>query len=570
MLLMTFLNTILFLILAIILVFSIKDKKLRVRLIIFICLFEVFTYVVVYFCLPSRNLLSIIKYNVFACLMILITVQVSDSLVFSIKNNNKKSRVFKWFKIVTFTGLAISVIGSLYSTFSVKPTYNSIQVNRAKVSEAPTFKKDETPIAIAPATVLNRVHKSISDLPNSQYYDVSGQVQAQYYKGKPVYIVPIKYDGFWAMQNSHYRIPGYFIIDATKQNATPHFVDKPYTYAVSGYFKHDVARQLYRHNPQWLKLGDGDAFLEIDNHGNPYWVQTIYKSELFSHRINYKQLHVITMNAQTGRIRTYSLDCLPSWIDEGITSDVASQMNHDFGYYSHGYVNRYFGHMGIKKPTNNGPENGVTSVFDEHGRIHYFTDFTNPNSSDSALGYSMIDARTGKLNYYHTSGIMDSSGAKKNADQNYRAQKWHASMPIIYNISGKPTWVMNVLDDTKAIRGYYYLDAADQSIYASGNNVDSALQSYLQAIVNNGGVAGNTNKSVIKSVHGTIDRVAIISNKDKVMFTLSGSNTVYTVNTDNYSNANLLRTGDQVNFKARLNGSMSIGNVNNFNNNSLK
>lgn len=48
---------------------------------------------------------------------------------------------------------------------------------------------------------------------------------------------------------------------------------------------------------------------------------------------------------------------------------------------------------GAIKSTNNGPEDGVTSIFNRDGSISYFTDFTNPsNKSDSAMGYSMINA----------------------------------------------------------------------------------------------------------------------------------------------------------------------------------
>lgn len=59
--------------------------------------------------------------------------------------------------------------------------------------------------------------------------------------------------------------------------------------------------------------------------------------------------------------------------------------------------------------------------------------------------------------------IMDSDGAKNNANQDYKAQQWKINMPIVYNVNSRPTWVMTILDSTSAIRGYYYLDAADQS-----------------------------------------------------------------------------------------------------------
>ncbi len=56
---------------------------------------------------------------------------------------------------------------------------------------------------------------------------------------------------------------------------------------------------------------------------------------------------------------------------------------------------------------------------------HYitFTDFTSPKEGvDSALGYSLIDARTGKLYYYNgkeVKGIMDGSAASEVVDNSF-------------------------------------------------------------------------------------------------------------------------------------------------------
>lgn len=243
-------------------------------------------------------------------------------------------------------------------------------------------------------------------------------------------------------------------------------------------------------------------------------------------------------------------------------------MNTFFGKFKHGYWN--FSHTDLIKPTNNGPENGVTSIFNRDGSISYFTDFTNPNSkADSAMGYSMINARTGKLTYYSANGIMDSTGAKENADQNYKAQQWHASMTILYNINGRPTWVMTILDSSHAIRGYYYLDAKDQSISGNGNNPTDALDDFRQALVNNNATAKNTPNVHQQSINGTVDRCVVITNKNKVMFTLQNSKTIYTINTNDFPKANLLRTGDNISFKATIVNGQSIGNVEKFKNNDL-
>lgn len=527
--------------------------------------FAVVTYLVVYFTLPSRNVINILMGNGMIGLlyegiafMILPTTSWKDDHL---------GQGFVWSGLVLVVACAaLGFAGEVHSTMSVKPMWKSINKEYSKSAEAPTFKRGETPVALAPNTVLNRVRKSMSDIPNSQYYDSPDSVQAQYYKGKPVYVVPLNYSGFFAMNHAK-EIPGYFIVDATSQGASPKFVRKPYKYAQSAYFNHDVDRQIYRGNPEWLTMSNPQ--LEIDNQGTPYWVQTVYKSETLSHRPNYKKLHVVVMNAQTGAQKTYALDNLPSFVDEGITSDAASDMNKYFGKYKYGFWN--WSKTGVIKPTNNGPEDGVTSVFNRDGSISYFTDFTNPNSkADSAMGYSMVNARTGKLTYYSANGIMDSTGAKENADQNYKAQQWKAKMPVLYNINNRPTWVMTILDSSHAIRGYYYLDAQDQAIYGNGTNPTSALDDFRQALVNNGATAKNTAGTSQKKASGTVDRAVVVSSKNKVMFTLQGSNTVYTVNTNDYDKANLIRPGDKLSFKAQVVKGQSVGNVDRFKNNSLK
>ena len=546
-----------------------SSKKMVIKSLIWLLIFLVVRAIEVYFMLPSRNLLSITIGNAFwgliygaLCYPYYTRKSSSTNPIYKIRK--------KLIPFISIVGVlfVVGLIGEIHSVVSVKPTWQSISKEYSKSSEAPTFKRNETPVALTPTTVLNRVHKAASDIPNSQYYDVSDSVQAQFYKGKPVYIIPVEYSGFWAMNKAH-EVPGYFIIDATSQNASPKFIKHSYEYATSAYFGKDASRQIYRQNPSWLTMSDPQ--LEIDDHGTPYWVQTVYKSEAFSHKINYQKLHVVVMNAKTGKSKTYSLKNLPKFVDEGITSDAAANLNKTFGSDKHGFLNRYFVKTGVIKPTNNGPEDGVTSIFNRDGSISYFTDFTNPsNKSDSAMGYSMINARTGKITYYKAQGIMDSTGAKHNANQNYKAQQWKAKMPILYNINGRPTWVMTVLDKTDAVRGYYYLDAQDQSIYGTGSSPTSALDDFRPSLVNNGASVKNTAGAKSKKISGTVDRSVVVANKNKVMFTLQGSNTVYTVNTNDYDKANLVRPGDNLQFKASVVKGQSIGNVESFKNNSLK
>lgn len=76
----------------------------------------------------------------------------------------------------------------------------------------------------------------------------------------------------------------------------------------------------------------------------------MYKSEFLSHRVNYRKLHVAVMSAQSRTVKIYSIKNMSKFIDEGITTAIANKLD--------------------------------------------------KTGSDSALGYSIINARTGWLTFY--------------------------------------------------------------------------------------------------------------------------------------------------------------------------
>jgi hypothetical protein len=166
---------------------------------------------------------------------------------------------------------------------------------------------------------------------------------------------------------------------------------------------------------------------------------------------------------------------------------------------------------------------------------------------------------------------MDSDGAADNANNNYKAQQWTAAMPVIYNISGHPTWVLSILDNTHAFRNYYYINAADQSIHATGDTANEALENYNQALIDgNESSAANTTNSTKKTLTGTVDRAQITTsdNKSLLLFTLKDDShqTIYTVQSDDYKSSALTQSGDKVSFKVQIENNKAVGYVSNFKN----
>ncbi|MCL0312221.1 hypothetical protein M2S00_03790 [Apilactobacillus sp. TMW 2.2459] len=473
---------------------------------------------------------------------------------------------YKLFASVFGLGILLALVMLVVTTFSPMTSFNSLTAKTAHTEDVPTMKKDETPVAISTDTARSEMRKAMSDIDNSQYYVLNDNIQAQYYQGKPVYIAGIDFKGFMQYRKMH-ELPGYFMISATDPDAQPQFIKKSIKYAPSFWFNHKSDRAIARQSLGYKELSDGEQ-LEIDDHGNPYYVDTLYKKGNINGRVNYKKAKIAVLNAQTGKSQLYSPSQTPKFIDEGFTSDVASKMNDIYGKYNHGFWNTTIigAKQGVAKPTHNGTEDGVTSMFDKNGRIQYVEDYTSSDSSKSAIGYSTTDARTGKITYYKLQNVMDSDSATDNANENYRAQKWNAKMPILYNVYGHPTWVMSILDNTNTLRGYYYLDASNQNLYANSSTANATLAAFRQALITKAGTNANHSAMNYKKYHGTVDRIAIVNDggKSVVEFMLKDNKTIFTANPAQNNRTALMRPGDKIEFKASVVEDESNGSVTEF------
>ncbi|WP_338230810.1 hypothetical protein [Lactiplantibacillus paraxiangfangensis] len=517
----------------------------------------------VFLAMPSKSLLSMIGLN-----LLMGVLYLPIAALFA--NDGEGKNLFGWVSGCLVLVLVILVgVGFAQTVFSVKPVYSSLNVKTEK--KAPLLDKKETPIAISPKTVRNKMNKAMSTVPNTSYYKL-GSLQTQVVKGKVVYIAPVEFDGFWKWQRAH-TTPGYFIIDATNVNAEPHFVKQSMKYTPSACLADDAQRVIYNRYPEWIQ--EGDPQLEVNDQGEPYYIQTVYKARGLSKRINYRTLHVVVLNSKTKSTQIYTASGAPKFINESIASSTAATMNSIFGKYANGFWNARFGKTNVKVSNNNGTEDGVTPVVDKHGNISYFNDFTSPKSdADSTMGYSMINARTGKITYYtgKNIGVMDSDGAKKIAEKEYVAQKWSATMPIMYNIDGTPTWVVSLLDSTGAFRSYAYIKAGDQSVKAYASTATDALDQYRVQLAAAGSTASSTGNSKMSKVTGVVSRVIVLpsGNSQNVLFALKGNSVLWTVGSNDYPKAVLMKTGDRVQLAGNVNKSANTGTVQVFKNLSFK
>ncbi|WP_228414955.1 DNA-binding protein [Vagococcus penaei] len=549
------------------LIFSPNRNKMLKRTLISSIIYLIIAVTIVYFALPPQTLSNLLMLNginflIGMAVMMLISVDKISHLFIkpSLKNkqiingpggiNRRLTKFFVW-GVIAVVGLIIYT--PIARIISIDDVFNTIDVKKVKKTEELVSTK-ETPIAMSIQSAQNKMQKMISSVPNYSAYQL-GSTTAQVIDGEYVYVAALEYRSFWKW-NRFKEVPGYFKISATDINAQPEFINKKMRYIPSAYLGQDAERKIYAKASRYATIGTVN--LEIGNDGTPYYVETLYKEYGVSGIKRYDDFKVGVLNSVTGETKVYELKDTPKDIDAPLTSAVASSMNSYFGLYGKGWLNSLFTKDDVKQPTNNGiySKGAVTPLLSKSGELLYFTDFTSDDAKqDSALGYSLINARTGVMEYYRDGkGMMDSDGAIQIAEKIYPEKKWEAKMPILYNVEGVPTWVVSLLDVNGIFKGYVYISATDSDIVVDGNDAQKTLEAYKLRL----GMKGSSNKNVdklgLEKVSGEVRRVnkMVIEGNETVSFLLKDNPTVYTISTSNNVYSMFLTPGDKVSFEATI------------------
>lgn len=536
-----------------------------------------------YAALPSKNLSSILWYNLWgafvACLLAAFVLGLGQGVEkararFAPNTTRKQAvpvtsgklgNVGKIFGGICTLMVLLFLVSKISSITAIDEVYDSLPLKTEEKAEVLTSTK-ETPIAIAPDMAKRKMLQKFSVIPNSNMFTLDG-ITAQTIDGEYVYVATVEYTGFFKWLKLG-EVPGYFKISATDINAQPEFVKEPLIYTPSAYFGKDAARRIYAAFPGYASYGKIN--LEIDEEGIPHYVQTLYKEYGVSGLMHYDEFKTAVLNAQTGDVKLYDNAKAPAFVDAPLTSAAANSMNEFFGRYSQGWWNQFiFGaKKDVKIPTDNGiyASGQITPMLSKDGQLNYFTDFTSgDDDQDSALGYSLIDARTGQITYYRDPevGIMDSDGAISIASKIYPEKKWQAEMPVLYNIDGVPTWIVSLMDTKGIFKEYVYINAVDNDIVVDAENAQSALDAYRIELATKGSNNQSSGTSELTEKTGTVERVVILpgSNATVISFLLAKDSTVYSVNSNNSPFAIFMKEGDQVTFKAALTEDTTVATI---------
>lgn len=535
-------------------------------------------YLYVFIFLPGSYLYNVIFYNLINLLLCTVIFGIIylmfTSSNFRIKSAHGESQInskyiFKPAVGIILALLLIIVIGTLVNmgpfAKAIAKTTDVQQSQQVKNAPMPVISsnKREVPVVNSNKTVNSQLQNSLSNVKNSNVYSLN-HLRVQFYHGKLVYISPLDFEGDFFRYIHYKKVPGYFIVDATSKDSHPQFIKKDMSYTPSAYFGHDVNRRIYSAiKGSNLVLTSGDAQLEIDEKGKPFYVKTLYKTYGITKSPNYKKSWIGLVDAETGKTRIIAQKDAPKWLDVTFDPGIAAGKVESFSNDRNGWWNAHGiggSRTGVMEAVDDvgteGPNKEFTPI-SYKGQVYYFASMTSKNKKQtSVLGYVYVNARSGKTYFYREKDdAMTPNRAKSLAENRMKQTQWKASMPLLYRIDGKPTWIVSMIDSNGAFMSYVYLLAngnGTQSTVAVGNDAKTTLTKY-RALVSNGlTTASSSNPSVEKSFKGTVKRAVI--DGDNIIFLLDNSNKVFYASRKNDPKNIFVRDGDEVSFSGSESG----------------
>ncbi|MFA9558575.1 hypothetical protein ACERII_14805 [Evansella sp. AB-rgal1] len=469
-----------------------------------------------------------------------------NSLVFSFKKTFRKQSA------VTGAGAGVVLLAGFFIFWAIQPLFLAdVKYNIAGGEEVTVEELSPVSEQNIPVVPLNfaryRSDVLMGQLDNPAFYNL-GQTRIQRMDGSLYWVTPIEYDGFFRWMRSD-AAPGYIIVSAENARAEPELVLHDMTYVPSAFFHENLERHVRLAYPDVLML---DTTFEVDSDGNPYYIIS------YGHYTEFRRIAdvdgIVIVDPATGEMEQYDKEDAPEWVNRIYPPHIADERNEWFGVYKHGLINRYIGREGLTQPTSWGVEDSVTAVIDRDLNQNWFTDHMRlvgeGQNSNSMVGFTMFDSRTGELRYFRdASGMLNGRTAMNLAERTFVRDDYVAGAPTLYNIYGQYTWVVPLMDRNAVLRQIMLVNASSESVYGYGDTKREAFGAYQLALSSRGDdnvVPGELTDLV--EITGTVERVYKWDREDNVTvrILLEGSNRIFTVNASSFPRSVFIEPGDEI------------------------
>lgn len=391
--------------------------------------------------------------------------------------------------------------------------------------------------------LANRKLGDLSDLVSQ--FSVSENSSQINYKGKPVRVTYLNYDGFFKWwKNRSKGLPAYMIIDMVTQDVDVVRLEEGIRFSPSELFNRNLKRQLRFQYPTFIF---DNVNFEIDEEGTPYWIAsvTVKKVGLF----NGDDIKgAVLLNAVTGESQYYDVENVPTWVDRVYSADLLVEQYNLHGAYVNGFLNSYFGQTDCTVTTS-----GYNYIAMDDD-VWMYTGVTSITSDRGNIGFILVNQRTKEARYYSCAGAEEFS-AMSSAEGAVQQYNYDATFPLLLNIADEPTYFMALKDTAGLVKMYAMVNVQQYQIVATGSTVQACQENYRSLLIEKGILTEEEadNSSLLEAVSsaeasGVIREIrsAAMGGDTYYYFLLEGDPHYYTINARDCQLAVILNVGDKV------------------------
>lgn len=435
----------------------------------------------------------------------------------------KKSKVVKVIGAVLLLILAVYGIGLLLSS----PVVNAKKYQKLLKVEEGKFTKDieelsydQIPLLDRDSATLlgNRKMGSMIDMASQfEVDDIYSQIN---YHDKPVRVSPLRYaNAIKWLTNQKEGIPAYITIDMATQTTELVKLKEGIKYSTAEYFNRNIYRHLRFNYPTYIF---NELSFEIDEDGVPYWVCPVKKFNigLFGGETVGR---VVLCNAITGETIDYAIKDVPSWIDRAYSADLLIELYDYHGTLKHGYINSILGQKDCLVTTD---EYNYLAIDDD---VWVYTGVTSVSGDQSNVGFVLMNQRTMETKFYAIEGATERS-AMDSAEGQVQNLKYVATVPLLLNINGEPTYFIALKDNAGLVKKYAMVNVQKYQVVGIGNTVEECEEEYRKLLLKEG-LQEQKDESKKDTISGKITKIAqgVIEGNSHYYLMIEGSDKIFDV-----------------------------------------
>ena len=418
-----------------------------------------------------------------------------------------------------------------------------------KVEES-AFTEDVSPVSVDKIRIVDKDmamklgDKKLGEIPAIGSISKIGEYSIQSVKGELYWVAPLVHRDIVKWITNLSGTNGYIMVSATNPQdvrLVQNLDGKPIkiVYQEEAYFLQDLHRHIYLSGV--VNYGLTEFTFEIDDNGKPYWVVSLYE-----HAIGYGGANAVgtaIVDAQTGEVNVYSIEDTPKWVDRIQPESFVVEQIRNWGLYVNGFLNSVISEEGVLLPSE-----GTSLVYGNDGKSYWYTGITSSGSDESTVGFMLVDSRTKESKIYMQTGATETA-AMSTAEGKVQEKNYQSTFPVMYNILGKPTYVLGLKDKAGLVKMVAFVSVEDYNVIGLGETKSDAYKNYKDILESEGNDLQITKEEDLENIEGTVSRINqdVKSGNTTYYITLKdNSELIFTGTSKVSSELPLTMTGDKV------------------------